>query len=652
MRTTSTIGLGLSCLLALIAAGLPRVSRAVDDPATPLEDYPAEIDRLFLGLDAVDGDTRDAAARRLETLAGQSAWQSILAQRAHAALQSLETSYELRLRLKQLLARIQSRDSPTPGPIDVESGKLVPSAAEVDRLIARLDDDSPAVRVAATERLTALARLPSANGIVLARLASIVDVPCDAPGLARQRQRLWNVAHCAWLASDPATWRLPEVTDEEIDSWVGALAAPGAPPTVSAAAAQASARRQLVDLMARDECVARVRQALARRLSDRQLDVDAADRLKEVDDWARPALVAEYWQGPEHLGIQNLKVGVPNLSEGAERPSLFDRSDDATAHCVSGNSLSPGDYPVGVFFPHPRDSGAQFHLVNLPTPRHRLAYNCDVERPAAERLTKITERTLNWMISRGQPLSLGELSMLEGLDAEAVSRFAGKYFLKVDDSLYDDGMQSRLVGQLSRHQNLCCLLARVGTPTAVPGIVAAIEAGRFLPAKAEAPYHWAWLAALAIANREPWPESDEWLASLVARTEPLVYRPATPEAAAGADEREPAQAAAPTADAEAPAARGDTREVRAPGALWRDAYADRTPDIGACAAGMLLVRHRLPPTAFGLDSTAFPPFTSFGISGYWFRDAAGRDKVISWWHEQRRAADLSSPVLPSVALDR
>ncbi|MBX9792161.1 MAG: hypothetical protein K2Y37_24820 [Pirellulales bacterium] len=648
MRTSSTIGLGLAAMLALIVAVVPRDCRAEDDPALPVEKNPAEIDRLFIALDAVDGDTRAAAAQRLEDLAGQPAWQSVLAERARAALQSVETSYELRLRLKMILARMRADSLPANHVAIAQPIERTPNAAEIDLLIAQLDDNSPAVRASAAERLTVLAWLPSANGIVLARLTKIVDEPCDAPGLARQRQRLWNVAHSAWLTSDPATWRLPDVTDAQISAWVSTLAKAGAPQSVAAAAAQASARRQLVDLMARDECVARVRQALAIRLSDPQLDVDAADRLKEIDDWARPALVAEYWQGPEHLGIQHLLIGVPNLSEGAERPSLFDRSDHATAHCVSGNSLSPGDYPVGVFFPHPRDSGAQFHLVDLPTPRHRLAYNCDVERPAAIRWAEITERTLGWMIARGQPLSLGELSMLEGLDAEAVSRFAGRYLRKVDDSLYDDGMQSRLVGQLSRHQNLCCLLARVGTPAAVPGIVAAIEAGRFLPPKAEAPYHWAWLAALAIANREPWPESDEWLAGLVARTDPLVYRPAASESAADANDRE----AAPAADVETPAARGDVREVRAPGALWRDAYAERTPDVGACAAGMLLVRHRLPPSAFGLDSTAFPPFTSFGISGYWFRDAAGRDKVLSWWQEQRRAADLRSPALPSVALDR
>jgi hypothetical protein len=615
---------------------------------------PAEINRLFGDLDAADCDTRDAAAQRLDILAGQPDYRPVLAERAKAALHSLDISYELRLRLKTLLARLPAITSQVADASHAKSAEAILSAEEVDRLIARLDDDSPAVRAGAAERLAAFARQPDANGIVLSRLTAIVDEPCDVPGLVRERQRLWNIAHGAWLTSDPATWRLPRVSDDQIEGWVSALAAPGALPTAAAASAQAASRRQLVDLLARDDYIARVRQAIAARLSDQQLDVEAADRLHEVDDWARPALVAEYWQGPEHMGIQHLLIGVPNQSEGAERPSLFDRADDTTAHCVSGNSLSPGDYPVGVFFPHPRDSGAQFHLLNLATPRQRLAYNCDVERPAAARLAEITERTLNWMIARGQPLSLAELAMLEGLDAEAVSRFAGKYFLKVDDSLYDDGMQNQLVGQLSRHHNLCCLLARVGTPTAVPGIVAAIEAGRFLPPRAEAPYHWPWLAALAIANRQPWPECDDWLAGLVARTDALVHRPATPDASPGADKDEPAASApAEASDVSTPLVpRRGAQAVRAPGALWLGAYSEASPDIGACAAGMLLVRHRLPPTAFGLDSTAYPPFTTFGFSGYWFRDAAGRDKVLSWWQEQRRAAELHSPASRGVVLGR
>ncbi|MGD9645018.1 MAG: hypothetical protein AB7U73_04850 [Pirellulales bacterium] len=650
MRILSTFGLGLSCAwaLAIWTPGVSLAGEASKSTARPESAEAVEIDALFADLDAADCDTRDAAAERLATLAEQPAWQSHLAERAKSALRSLDTSYELRLRLKTLLALLPTNTTVASSDASTAKGvEKVVNSEEVDRLIAQLDDDSPALRASAAARLAAFAQQPDSNAQVLSRLTAIVDEPCDVPGLARERLRLWNIAHRAWLTSDPATWQLPAVTDEQIDAWVITLAAPGAPSTVEVAAAQAAARRQLVDLLARDEYVSRVKQALAKQLGDPQLNVDAADRLREVDDWTRPAMVAEYWQGPQHLGIQHLLIGIPNQSEGAERPSLFDRCDAATAHCVSGNSLSPGDYPVGVFFPHPRDGDAQFHLINLPTPRQRLVYDCDVERPVSLRLAEITERTLDWMIARGQPLSLAELAMLEELDAEAVSLFAGKYFLKVDDSLYEDGMQNQLVGQLSRHHNLCCLLARRGTATAVPGIVAAIEAGRFLPPRDEAPYHWPWMAALAIANRDPWPERDDWLAGLVSRTDVLVHRPTGADTSPEGDERNPDQ----PSDVATPLVPRNAREVRAPGALWLGAYSEASPDIGACAAGMLLVRYRMPPTAFGLDSTAYPPFTTFGFSGYWFRDPAGRDKVLSWWQEQRRAADLPAPS-PGVALGR
>jgi hypothetical protein len=647
MRSIRVLALIAFLLMALLLSA-PFVAVAVDGPEAPptaTAAQLAEIDRLLTELDAADCDTRDAAARRLAELAADPACQGGLAERADAGLLSVATSYELRLRLKTLRALI---------PANAQPDSEVVTAAEVDQLLTQLDDDSPAIRAGAAERLAWFAKQPTSNGTVLYRLTAVVDVPTEVPGLSRQREQLWKMAHSVWLASDPASWKLPAVTDEEIETWAATLAIAGTPNTLAEAARFAAARRQLVDLLARDDYVPRVRQALAKHLTAENLDVDAAERLREVDDWTRPALVAEYWQGPEHLGIQHLLIGVANQSEGAERPSLFDRSDDATAHCVSGNSLSPGDYPVGVFFPHPRDSGAQFHLVNLPTARQRLAYDSYVARPTPERLAEVTQRTLDWMIARGQPLSLGELAMLEGLDPEAISRFAGKYFLKVPDSNYDEGMQSQLVGQLSRHHNLCCLLARFGTPAAVPGIVEAIEAGRFLPPRAEAPYHWPWLAALAIANRAPWPGCDEWLAGLISRTDAMVHRPA-PASESSEAPAAPADSATPSDRATPPEPAVPPRPVQgapAPGALWIGAYGEATPDIGACAAGMLLVRHQMPPTAFGLDSTAYPPFTTFGFSGYWFRDAAGRDKVITWWQEQRRAAEAQAASHPGIVLGR
>jgi len=72
--------------------------------------------------------------------------------------------------------------------------------------------------------------------------------------------------------------------------------------------------------------------------------------------------------------VNNISWSASDLSPGGVRPTHFDRCDDRSAHYVSGNSLSPGDYPVGVAFSHPRQENAFFDLVNLPTPRRRMAY--------------------------------------------------------------------------------------------------------------------------------------------------------------------------------------------------------------------------------------------------------------------------------------
>ncbi|MCR4415109.1 MAG: hypothetical protein NUV77_22035, partial [Thermoguttaceae bacterium] len=69
-------------------------------------------------------------------------------------------------------------------------------------------------------------------------------------------------------------------------------------------------------------------------------------------------------------------------------------------HCVSGQNLAPGDYPVGVAFPHPKQPGYFFHLVNLTTPRRKMANQYVVEMPAAKRLAELSRRTFAWMLAR------------------------------------------------------------------------------------------------------------------------------------------------------------------------------------------------------------------------------------------------------------
>ena len=156
-----------------------------------------------------------------------------------------------------------------------------------------------------------------------------------------------------------------------------------AAPPGNAAAAQRSetAERELLDLLARDPYVPRVTAALRARLK-RDPGAQAAARLQSLLDWTKPAIVAEIWQRPspeiqQDRGCalrQNFLVGVSTLWPGAARPVLFDRVDDHVAHCVSGNSLSPGDYPVGEAFPPPKLSGvARLFLPGQPA--HAAAKN-------------------------------------------------------------------------------------------------------------------------------------------------------------------------------------------------------------------------------------------------------------------------------------
>jgi hypothetical protein len=340
--------------------------------------------------------------------------------------------------------------------------------------------------------------------------------------------------------------------------------------------------------------------AVEARLGRGALDSDAVRRLRELADLARPAMVAEFWHGRRHLNTQNLFIGVPSQAPGAERASHFDYVDDNIAFCRSGQNLSPGIYPVGVAIPHPKYPGAFFQLVNLSTPRHKMAYACLTSMDEGKRLAEITRRTLAPLVAARQRLSTEELAMLEHLDANEVSRFAGEYFLVVDDQAIPEGAvgpsgappsTERAAGHLpywmlgSRHGVVCGVLATEGTRTAVPGLLEAIERKRFLAPTVKAPYRLPWIAALALARRDPWPSADQWLAQAVGRNLPL----------AGG------------------------------GGL----------DLGATAAGILLSRFGEEPDQFGLKEIEDGLLDNADLTGYRFETAADRERVQRWWSERQ-----------------
>src|SRR5581483_6485684 len=95
------------------------------------------------------------------------------------------------------------------------------------------------------------------------------------------------------------------------------------------------------------------------------------------------------------------------------------------------------------------------------------------------------------------------------------------YLLQVDDSRYPPP-EAQFVGNLSRHLNFCCMLARSGRHEAIAGLMQAIQAKRFLDPPAETPYDWPWVAILCITVHDPWPEVDSFLANLMERQQGLM----------------------------------------------------------------------------------------------------------------------------------
>jgi hypothetical protein len=545
---------------------------------------------LVRGLDSSRYEVRQRASQRLEELVATPALATVLAEEFQRLVVHPDLSFEVRWRLNRWRTRL---------PNGGDAAGRAATPAELDRLIAQLDDDSYAVRLGAVERLQWLAGEAKLSGLIMGRLKQRLADPHLSAEAYQQLDTVRRAVWATWLTGDATDWNLPPPSGEQLQHWIDDLVRP-APKMAKDQAwiRQRAAREELMDQLAQDAQVSRVKAALESRMSDR-LEPEAAARLKELLDLTRPAMVAEFWFGRQPTGEQHLFVGVPSQVAGAARPSHFDRIDDRTAHCVSGNSLKAGEtYPVGVAFPHPAQANAFFHLVNLPTPRRQIAYSHYSKTDAATRLTAISRRTLDRFLSEKHPLNDAEIGMLAQLDPKEVSRFAGRYFQLVDDGRIDDdddGPTSIVIGrphpggQASRHGMICALLAGEGTREAAPGLLEAIAKKKFLPPTSVGPYQLHWLAALAIAQRDPWPEVDSWLAAQIGNGDLLVLG-------------------------------------RTDG-----------PEVGATAARLLLKRHDERPEAFGLESAPESFLTSFGIEGYRFRTPADARRIEEWSQKRRKA---------------
>lgn len=564
---------------------------------------PAELGQRVAALVAQLSDdrfgVREEARRELTALAAAPATQT----EVRSLLTPRAVDPKLPFEVREIL---QALVPPSTKPKDNEVAET--AEARTNRVAACLDDldaDSFERREQAVTQLTALAEQPAVAGPLLWQIKDRLTEANASVDSLRRLRTVWEIALRTWVTTNPPLWKSPVVDDATIDAvldrYTSAKEDPNRPDWLQP---YALAERELLLMLTCDDVAPRVTAALKRRLEATDLTPATAGRLERVYIQARPAMAAEFWQSGRHHSVQHLLIGVPNQPAGAPRPSLFDHCDEKVARCVSGNSLAPGEHPVGIFFPHPSDmqGDAQFHLVNLPTPRRRMAYAYEV--PAAttsaeellridvRRRREISARTLARLTENKRPLSERETDMLAHLDPTETARFAKKYLLSVADERYDSG-SPQAFGNGSLHGWFCFVLSTLDVPESGEAIAAAIDKRRILEPTDAKPYRIEWVALLDVSKSSPWPGLDAWLAGQVERTEAI--------------------------------------NVREPDAA----------DVGASAAALLLHRNGRDPDEFFLQRRDFPELIDLGNPGYRFTKPEGRAAVKTWWREKQADRDIS-----------
>jgi hypothetical protein len=588
--------LGVFFLLPLLAVA-PSVAAKPTD--ADLERTRGEVAKLVRQLDSDRFDVRQKAVSRLQELVGKPEWQNCLAEEFHRVLVRADVSFEVRWQLNRWMRQLPAGTPP------VAADRL--PGEQLDRLVRQLDDDRYAARVGAACRLDWLLTNPKYACPVLVRLKRALAAEGVGIEARRRLESAAEHARRAWLASDPAGWDLPPVSDEQIDGWLSDLSRPG--PAGGEAAAQIrhdAAQRELYDLLPRDQYVPRLRKLVRDRLAQGPSPA-AAEQLRLLSSWTKPALVVEIWSGRQKQAENYTVVGEPLvLDVPGAKPIEFDPANDRVAHCVSANVLTPGkDYPVGEAIPHPTNSNCFYYMVYLPTARSRMARLYAPEGDDAQRLAAISRRTLARVLAEKHPMNEAEVEMLSALDPGEVSRFAGKYFLLVDDrsldpapprpgSPFDAPPRDGLGGRPGRFGTICRWLAVNGTKDAVPGLLEAMAKKRFLPPTRRAPFDLPWLALLSLAARDPWPETDAFLADLLGNKRSLKVR-------------------------------------------------TNAPELGATAAAVLLGRHGKQPGEFDLEEVPEPHMYLMHVPGYRFAAEDGRKRVRAWWDQTKGRTKAAPP---------
>ncbi len=571
----------------------------------------SELQQRLRELDSPCYETRRLAAARVERWLDMPEMSAMLAEQFQQLVVQPDLPLEVRWRISIWRTRLPPATSEPPQSV---------TADELERLARQLDDDSYSVRSGACQRLQWMAASEHLAKPIMLLLKRRLADPSLCEDSYRRVEAIRNIAWGTCLGSDATDWNPPPVSNSQIDDWLDILGQSAPQGERHAAAGHRIARQELLDVLAQDREVPRVKAAIEAHLRGK-LDREAAARLRELLDLTRPALVAERWSGRTQTLEQHLVVGQPMFVAGYPNPSHFDRADDQSAHCVRGNALTPGDYPVGVAFPPPNMSPngpqAVFQLVNLPTPRRQIAYSYYAKTDPAARLAKLSRRTLDRLLAHKALLSDSELRTLGQLDVREVSRFASRYFTAMKDGAVEEefdqelsAIPSRLGSQSSCFGAICAQLALDGTQEAVPGLLEAIRQNKFRPPTPSGPYRLQWLAAFSIARRDPWPGVDAWLAENIDNQQAV------------------------SIDHDEWGRRTRRRTSNSDDLQSAGIGHDEAAEIGATAAGLLLARHAERPAAFGLQVTVDARLAALKVSGFRYAAAGDVQRVRQWWMRQ------------------
>ena len=438
----------------------------------------------------------------------------------------------------------------------------------------------------------------------------------------RRVDSVCNLAWGAWMASDAPELNVVSPSDEQIRKWLGALTQTSTVRGANADLLRRVARRQLLNALMEDRDVPRLKAAMEARASS---DKNAAAVLSDLIELTRPVVVSESWTGGAQVLDERLVVGLPARATDAEHPIFFDRVNEEAAHCASGSVLPRGDYPVGAAFVSPNcdpERPAIFYLTYLSSPRRQIAYSYSVATDPAARLARLSRRTLDRFIAQKRLLDVNQLATLGQLDANEVSRFASRSFVTMKDGPvevdFEQGVEFSLrADQLSSLNScfgaICAQLVKMGTQDAAPGLIAALRHNKFRQPIPSEPYRLPWLAAFAIARRDPWPDLDAWLAANLDNQQTI---------ALDYDEL----------------GRRLPRAARTPGTQGTaTGSSEETATIGAMAAALLARRHACRPAALGLVRTHDKQMEAFNLYGYRYGKPDSIERVRKWWNAQSAA---------------